>query len=81
MDNFESQVLDECKKQGYSGYAMVMFGDDDDYVAMHGEVSLIRAAIYLVGSVLEKEEKDKDKIANVIVSLAKKYVEGKYGER
>ena len=81
MDDFESQVLDECKKQGYSGYAMVMFGDDDDYVAMHGEVSLIRAAIYLVGSVLEKEEKDKDKIANVIVSLAKKYVEGKYGER
>lgn len=81
MDDFESQVLDECKKQGYSGYAMVMFGDDEDYVAMHGEVSLIRAAIYLVGAVLEKEEKNKDKIANVIVGLAKKYVEGKYGER
>ena len=56
MDDFESQVLDECKKHGYSGYAMVMFGDDDDYVAMHGEVSLIRAAIYLVGAVLEKEK-------------------------
>lgn len=81
MDDFESQVLDECKKQGYSGYAMVMFGDDEDYVAMHGEVSLIRAAIYLVSAVLEKEEKNKDKIANVIVGLAKKYVEGKYGER
>lgn len=81
MDDFESQVLDECKKHGYSGYAMVMFGDDEDYVAMHGEVSLIRAAIYLVSAVLEKEEKDKDKIANTIVGLAKKYVEDKYGER
>ena len=80
MDDFESQVLDECKKHGYSGYAMVMFGDDEDYVAMHGEVSLIRAAIYLVGAVLEKE-KNKDMIANAIVGLAKKYVEGKYGER
>ncbi len=81
MDDFESQVLDECKKHGYSGYAMVMFGDDDDYMAMHGEVSLVRAAIYLVGSVLEKEKENKDMIANTIVSLAKKYVEGKYGER
>lgn len=80
MDDFESQVLDECKKHGYSGYAMVMFGDDEDYVAMHGEVSLIRAAIYLVGAVLEKEE-NKDMVANAIVGLAKKYVEGKYGER
>lgn len=80
MDDFESQVLDECKKHGYSGYAMVMFGDDDDYVAMHGEVSLIRAAIYLVGAVLEKE-KNKDMVANAIVGLAKKYAEGKYGER
>jgi hypothetical protein len=80
MDDFESQVLDECKKHGYSGYAMVMFGDDEDYVAMHGEVSLIRAAIYLVGAVLEKE-KNKDMVANAIVGLAKKYVEGKYGER
>ena len=80
MDDFESQVLDECKKHVYSGYAMVMFGDDDDYVAMHGEVSLIRAAIYLVGAVLEKEE-NKDMVANAIVGLAKKYVEGKYGER
>ena len=81
MDDFESQVLDECKKHGYSGYAMVMFGDDEDYVAMHGEVSLIRAAIYLVGAVLEKEEKNKDMVANTIVGLAKKYAEGKYGER
>jgi hypothetical protein len=81
MDDFESQVLDECKKHGYSGYAMVMFGDDEDYVAAHGEGALIRAAIYLVGFVLEKEEKNKDMVANVIVSLAKKYVEGKYGER
>lgn len=80
MDDFESQVLDECKKHGYSGYAMVMFGDDEDYVAMHGEVSLIRAAIYLVGAVLEKE-KNKDMVANAIVGLAKKYAEGKYGER
>lgn len=80
MEDFESQVLDECKKHGYSGYAMVMFGDNKDYVAMHGEVSLIRAAIYLVGAVLEKEE-NKDMVANAIVGLAKKYVEGKYGER
>ena len=80
MDDFESQVLDECKKHGYSGYDMVMFGDDEDYVAMHGEVSLIRAAIYLVGAVLEKE-KNKDMVANAIVGLAKKYAEGKYGER
>ena len=80
MDDFESQVLDECKKHGYSGYAMVMFGDDEDYVAMHGEVSLIRAAIYLVGAVLGKE-KNKDMVANAIVGLAKKYAEGKYGER
>ena len=80
MDDFESQVLDECKKHGYSGYAMVMFGDDGDYVAMHGEVSLIRAAIYLVGAVLEKE-KNKDMVANASVGHEKKYAEGKYGER
>lgn len=83
MDNkIENKILDECKKSGYTGYVLYLFGKEEDYVAIHGEVSLPRTAVYAISDFLKNEDKEDWKdIIDMITKAAEEYAEGKYGKR